>query len=225
MINYISIQEVMDDLLDNPLLENVSLERVVNYTVQFIKKIGAAKLFSEKNTELEIKDYRALLPCDFIDIIGVMTEDDKSFRSATDTFFYSRCNDTSGDLTYKLQNSVIYTNIERGKIIIAYKALELDENGFPYIPDNGSFKDALELYIERMVYRGLFAQGKINQAVYADTKRDAVFAQAQAEEDLVRMSMDEAESFTNMWNQLLTKSNEHNHQYRFTGVKEYIKTH
>ena len=43
MERYISIKVVLDNLLDNPLLQDLTLERVVNYTVDFIRKeIGRA---------------------------------------------------------------------------------------------------------------------------------------------------------------------------------------
>ena len=71
MERYISIKEVLDNLLDNPLLQNLTLERVVNYTVDFIRKVGMPKLYIEKTAKLEIKDYRALLPCDFYKVIQV----------------------------------------------------------------------------------------------------------------------------------------------------------
>ena len=54
MERYISIKEVLDNLLDNPLLQNLTLERVVNYTVDFIRKVGMPKLYIEKTAKLEI---------------------------------------------------------------------------------------------------------------------------------------------------------------------------
>lgn len=48
MIKSISIQEVMDDLLDNPLLSKLTLERVVNYAIVFMQKVGVPKLYTDK---------------------------------------------------------------------------------------------------------------------------------------------------------------------------------
>ena len=39
------------------------------YTVDFIRIIGMPPIFTEKTAELEIKDYRAALPCDFHEMI------------------------------------------------------------------------------------------------------------------------------------------------------------
>lgn len=40
MVNYISIKQVMSDLLDHPLLQDLTLERAVNYAVHFIQIVG-----------------------------------------------------------------------------------------------------------------------------------------------------------------------------------------
>ena len=37
MTKYISIRQVLDNLMDNPLLQDLSLERAVNYAVRFIQ--------------------------------------------------------------------------------------------------------------------------------------------------------------------------------------------
>ena len=54
MERYISIKEVLDNLLDNPLLQDLTLERVVNYTIDFIRKVGMPKVYIEKTANLPI---------------------------------------------------------------------------------------------------------------------------------------------------------------------------
>lgn len=48
MTKYISIRQVLDNLMDNPLLQDLSLERAVNYAVRFIQKVGMPSIFLEK---------------------------------------------------------------------------------------------------------------------------------------------------------------------------------
>ena len=55
---YITIQQILDNLLDNPLLSDLTLERVVNYTVRLMRKAGCPQLFDEKTQWITIKDYR-----------------------------------------------------------------------------------------------------------------------------------------------------------------------
>ena len=71
MVNYISIRQVLDDLLDHPLLQDLSFERVVDYTVHFLQIVGVPNEFEEKTALIDIKDYRGCLPCDYYDMIQV----------------------------------------------------------------------------------------------------------------------------------------------------------
>lgn len=113
-------------------------------------------IFIEKTTELKIENYRAMLPCDFHEIIQVRTNLEKCghyisgvFRYSTDNFHMSDKTHESPDLTYKIQGRVIYTSIKEGTIEIAYRAIAVDDEGYPLIPDKSSFSRALELYIKK----------------------------------------------------------------------------
>ena len=226
MERYISIKEVLDNLLDNPLLQDLTLERVVNYTVDFIRKVGMPKVYIEKTANLEIKEYRALLPCDFHKMIQVRTFNDgysQVFRSSTDNFHFSNDKGDSHDLTYKLQGQAIYTSMKNGIIEIAYQAIPVDCDGYPMIADNSSFREALELYITKRRYKILFDTGKIRGDVYSSTCQDYAFAVGQAQTSLIMPTIDEMESITNSWNTLIPRVTEHKMGFINNGSKEILK--
>lgn len=226
MERYISIKEVLDNLLDNPLLQNLTLERVVNYTVDFIRKVGMPKLYIEKTAKLEIKDYRALLPCDFYKVIQVRACKNgynQTFRSSTDNFHFSEDKGHSYDLTYKLQGQVIYTSIKEGTIELSYQAIPVDSDGYPMVADNSSFREALELYITKKRYKVLFDTGKIKGDVYNTTCQDYAWAVGQAQTSLIMPTIDELESITNSWNTLIPRVTEHRTGFINNGSKEILK--
>ena len=226
MERYISIKEVLDNLLDNPLLQDLTLERVVNYTIDFIRKVGMPKVYIEKIANLEVKEYRALLPCDFHKMIQVRTFKEgcsQTFRSSTDNFHFSNNNRDSHDLTYKLQGQIIYTSMKNGTIEIAYQAIPVDCDGYPMIADNSSFKEALELYITKKRYKVLFDIGKIRGDVYSSTCQDYAFAVGQAQTSLIMPTIDEMESITNSWNTLIPRVTEHRMGFINNGSKETLK--
>jgi len=102
-----------------------------------------------------------------VKLLGNCPERSKMFRYTTDSFHLEdKYHGKSIDLTYMIQNSVIFTSIEEGEIEISYQAVMTDNDGYPLIPDNGSFANALELYIKLKVFTYLFDTGKISQAVY-----------------------------------------------------------
>ena len=129
------------------------------------------------------------------------------------------------DLTYKIQNSIIYTSIKEGDIEIAYRAMRVDNEGYPLIPDDSSFIQALELYIKKKVFTILFDQGKINQAVLQNTQQEYAWAVGQARSSLSIPTIDQMESISNSWNTLVQRSAEHRRGFKTLGTKEYWRQH
>lgn len=222
MNNYISIKVVLDNILDHPLLKDVSLERAINHTINFIRIVGCPRIYTDKVVTLEVVDYRALLPDDCDEIIQVRsTHIDggyKYFRYTTDTFHLSEDKQES-DLTYKVQGNVIFTSIKEGTIDISYRAIPVDDCGYPMIPDNSSFLRALELYIKKQCFTVLFDLGKINHMVYSNVLQEYAWAVGQAQSDLIRPSIDQMQSISNMWNKLLPSKRDHDEGFINQGTK------
>lgn len=219
----------MDNILDHPMLRDVSFERAINYTQSFMRIVGCPRIFEEKVALIDIKDWRGILPCDFNDIIQVRTHSDcgeknyKVFRYATDNFHMSNNKQDSFDLTYKIQGNVIFTSMKEGTIEIAYNAFAVDSEGYPLIPDNSTFIRALELYIKKQCFTVLFDLGKINQAVYQNVCQEYAWAVGAAQNDLIRPTIDQMESITNMLNTLVWRVTEHKSGFVNSGSAEKIK--
>lgn len=228
MEKYISLKEILDNLLDHPMLREVSFERAVNYTQSFMRIVGCPKIFEEKTAIIEIEDYRGVLPCDFNEIIQVRTHNTcdnnyKVFRYSTDNFHMSDNKQDSFDLTYKIQGNVIFTSMKEGTIEIAYNAFAIDSEGYPLIPDNSAFIRALELYIKKQCFTVLFDLGQINQAVYHNVCQEYAWAVGQAQSDLIRPTIDQMQAITNSLNTLIWRTTEHNNGFVNNGSAEKIK--
>lgn len=227
MDNYISIRQILDDALDHPMLADVSFERAVNYAVQFIRIVGSPKIFVEKTEVVDVKDYRGMCPCDMHAIVQVRTHGcgdmQRVFRYSTDSFHMSENKSDSIDLTYKVQGGIIFTSMREGQIEISYRAFATDDEGYPLIPDNESFKRALELYIKKKVFTMLFDQGKLSPQIMSNTQQEYAWAVGQAQTSLIKPSIDEMEAITNMWNTLIPRVREHKRGFVNTGTKESLK--
>lgn len=229
MDKYISIKVVLDNILDHPMLRDVSFERAVNHTINFMRILGCPRMFEEKVSLVNISNWRGALPCDFNDIIQVRTHESCNrkdygvFRHTTDNFHMSDNKQNSFDLTYKIQGNVIFTSIKEGTIEIAYNAFAVDSDGYPMIPDNSSFINALELYIKKKQFNVLFDTGKISQAVYNQVCQDYAWAVGQAQSDLIRPTIDQMQSLTNSLNTLVWRVSEHKSGFVNTGSAEKIK--
>ena len=117
---YTNIRLILDKLLRNPLMADVSFETAVDYTIELIRLIGMPNVFIEKVVGLEVKDYRAALPCDFSEVIQIRTDDSvhRTLRYSTDSFHCvaeeSRPYQNE-DPTYKIQGGIIYTSFSSGR--------------------------------------------------------------------------------------------------------------
>lgn len=228
MDRYISLRQVLDDILDHPMLKDVSFERAVNHTVHFIRIVGCPRMFIEKTDIVEIKNYRGVLPCDYESIIQVRTTRDcnhnhRVFRYTTDSFHMSDDKQDSHDLTYKVQGNVIFTSMENGTIEIAYHSFAVDSDGYPLIPDNSSFITALELYIKKKEFTKLFDQGEITPAIYNNVLQEYSWYVGQAQSDLIRPSIDQMQALTNSLNTLIPRMTEHSRGFINDGSMEKLR--
>ena len=128
-------------------------------------------------------------------------------------------------MTYKIQNSVIITSIKCGKVILAYRAMETDAEGYPVIIDDANFIKALELYIKKERFTMLFDMNKISPQVYNNTLQAYTMAVAKAQSHLTQPTVDEMQSITNMWNTLIPRTTEHDNGFATLGRREYIRRH
>ena len=230
-MDYVDINVIADRLKRHPLLQDVTFDAILDYTIEFIKILGIPKVYLEKTEVIEVNDYKGKLPCDFYQIIQARTLGGDYFRESTDSFHMSPAKEREGHnyrntgVTYKIQGNFIFTSMPRCLMEIAYRALPIDEEGMPLIPDNGTYARALEYYIKLKIFEALFDQGKITPQVYANTQQQYAFAVKLASNDLVRPSLDMMESITNSWNKLLPSRRDHNNGYVMEGAKQYLRRH
>lgn len=221
---YVNIRRVIDSIMQHPLLQDITFEQVVDMTVAFMRLVGVPEMFVEKTAVLEVSKYRAALPCDYYQMVQVRSNGD-ALRYTTDSFHMSdEKNSFKTDKTYKVQGNIIYTSFAEGALEIAYRAIALDSEGYPLLPDNSSFLRALELYIKKQWFTVLFDLGKIQGAVLQNTKQEYAWAVGDCHCEFHRMSIDKAESFFNSWKSLIMKDS-HRNGFIEDGRQEYIKAH
>jgi hypothetical protein len=215
----------VDRIKRNPLLEDIPLETIIDHAIEFIKIMGVPATFIEKTAQIEIEDYRGTLPCDFYSPIQVRTDKGDYFRYSTDTFHMSNIHKSNSGITYKIQGNCIFTSMPKATIEIAYKALPMNQEGLPLIPDNGTYPRALQEYIVVECYTTLCDQGKIDPRMLANREARYTRFAGQARVDLIRPTIDQMESITNMWTRLLPSRKDHQNGYTTLGAKEFLKIH
>jgi hypothetical protein len=218
-MEYISIRQILDDLLADDMLKGLSLERAVNYAVEFIKVVGMPPIFESKVATIPIKDYRGELPCDFYEIIQVRKPKGFAYLSAEGSFLEGGKQNLS---TYHIKGRIIFTSTKDDDVEIAYRAIKVDDDGFPLIPDNGTFARALELYIQKRYFTIQFNNSKIPLNVLQNTQQEYAFYVGQAQSDLIRPNIDQMESIKNMWNTLIPKIHKHADSFKTVNSPEIL---
>lgn len=228
-----SIKVVLDKLLRDPLFNNINIEAVADYCIEFMQIVGVPDMLEEKLFEGTVEQFRCLLPNDYVETIQVLINNVPA-RYATDTFhnFYEDVKGSqpkeymppSADYSFKMAGDYIYTSIEKGKIKMVYRAIELDEEGYPTIPNDETFIRALRMYIEVAWIRTLWRAGKVSDKVYQDAQQSYAFAVGACETSMRRLDLSKAESFYNSYKTLIVRANEFYHRFRNLGTKEVLKT-
>ena len=230
-INWVKLPVILDRLLRHPLLNDLNLETAIQYTSDFIGIMGLPNVYVDKIETIDIKEYRGELPCDLISINQVrLHKNGIALRAMTDNFNAYPTHDHEGgdwgergEPSFKTQGRVIFTSIRHEKVDISYKAIMLDDDGLPLIPDNSIFLKALELYIKKEWFTILFDMGKISPAVLNNTQQEYAFKAAQCNNEFVIPSVSEMESITNVLNQLVPRVTAFRNGFKNFGDKEYIR--
>lgn len=240
----------MDNILDHPMLRDVTLEQVVRYAMKFISRHGYSNLYQEKKATVEIHDWRGLLPCDCISIKQVRDmQSGVCMRSMTDSFpnglqgkafQHGQCVDfqnnmrglyipegrlMDGEPTFKTNDRVIFTSFPEGNVEISYKSIPVDADGFPLLIDNETYLDALELYVKKQVFTIKFDQQKISLGVLQQAQQDYAVAARLLQSEMTTPSLSEMESIARMWNTMLPKVREFDKGFKELGNREYLRKH
>ena len=216
---YLSIKKILDSCLRHPLMQDLSLETAVDYTIDFMRIVGMPRMFTEKVVRITIDKYRALLPCDYYQTIQVRIPGGHALVYSTDSFHMSNKGNSS---TYKIQGNIIYTSIESGELELAYLAISTDADGYPLHPDNSSFTRALELYIKKQWFTILFDLGKITSAVLQNTQQEYAWAVGDCQSEFNRMSIDQMEAFSNSWRTMILRDHQHSSGFIGDGSRQTL---
>ena len=232
---YIRLQEVLSRILRHPLLQSVNMEQAVQYTVDFIHIFGLPDMYEDKEILVTIENFRGELPCDLISINQVKdTCSHVCLRSMTDTFLpdgYKKQRRTAGFIGYhdepafKVQNRIIFTSFENGEVRVSYKAIPVDEHGFPLILDNSVYLKALELYIKKEVFGIKFDQGELSEKVLQHTEQQYAWSAGQLQSEFSIPSESEMESICRSWTTLIQRTTDFDNGWKNLGDREYLRQH
>lgn len=245
---YTSIKRVLDDITDHPMLKDVTLEQAIRYTIRFISLHGYPKLYQDRIETVDIKDFRGLLPCDLISIIQVKDlGTGVCLRAMTDVFtpglrkkpdlmkhrqefvndmqkeYIPPMKEDISEGSFKTQGRIIFTSFPEGKIEIAYKAIPVDDDGFPLLLDNETYLNALEAYIKVKVFTVMFDLGKIQAGILSNAQTEYAWASHLLQSEMLIPSVSEMESISRYLNTMIKPVRQFDNGFKNLGNREYLR--
>lgn len=169
----ISIKNIVAKIYqDLDLNDEVDIGRLIEWCAEVISKIGVyTQLEPKPDVTIKINNYKAEIPCDLVYLNKVGYNGYQLDKGPSDTIankhnkpyyvtpravnqykieninfmFGQQYKFPTGDY-FIMQNGWFKTSFKEGDIDISYMALPMDEEGYPLVPDNESFRDALFWY-------------------------------------------------------------------------------
>lgn len=124
---------------------------------------------------------------------------------------------------YTINPPYIDTSLENGYAMIAYKAIPLDCDGYPMIPDDEDVKEAVYWYINMKMLYPQWRQGHLRDAIYEHAETEWKKKKMAAYATIMMPSHDELTTIQNTWIRLIPKMNEHSTSYQYLGTQERVK--
>jgi hypothetical protein len=216
---YTSIKQTIAKVYRDLNLEDESRwTDMVEWGAEALEQIGAFPQYVQKNDILEVEAYRASIPCDLHKVMG-LTKQREALRYNSGAFDQAQNAEDNTNIRtlshggYSMNDAYFNFNFEKGKVQIAYLAIPTDDEGFPMIPDNVSFREAIEKYIVMKLNYGRFITEQINLNTWNMIVNDWHHYCSQARGKANMPNMDQMESIKNMWNKLMPEMNEHKTQF------------
>lgn len=129
------------------------------------------------------------------------------------------------EYNYKINNSYIYTNFETGYIEIVYTGFVTDDHGFPMVPDDQRFIEAIKWSLIELIDYKKWRVGEISDKVYQDTEQKRAWYIASAISKAAVPSPDEMATLKNMMLRSIVKTNEHDSYFKYSGIGEQRYNH
>lgn len=193
--NTVSYQSIIAKVYRNLQLKDNEdiIGDILEWTGEALDFIGVYNQYGSECATIVINNYKGEKPCDFVELeqasynnypilynTGIQTPKNTSINYGYLTpYSYNQEKINNGLIvngkytlanneTFKIKNSYFQTSFEKGELNIVYTSLITDDDGFPLIPDDVSYKEALYWYI---VYKINYAQarkGEISASFYSD---------------------------------------------------------
>lgn len=201
------------------------VDDAIEFIADAVEEMKCHQGYSELFKEVDVRDYRAKLPCDAVSLLGIKYKGarlrrtgginhDKTLRKYPncEVVRLSPCNDT-----YYLNPNYIGTSIQEGCFTVYYEGLEVDCDGFPFVIDDAVYREALVWYVMReMLGRGF----KHQVFTYKDADAKWLQTYPKAQNRCKMPDVDGMEQFAQSWIGTIKSINRANEFFDEAGISK-----
>ncbi len=217
------LRKVVKDLgIDD---KELYIDDFIEWIAEGLQYIGSYYQYCEKEVSIDITDYKGELPCDFHSLIRIHDRVDNKVDSfnknliGTTTTTLNKNSHTSRD--YNITNNVITTSYQTGVVYVQYLGIPLDEEGFPMIPDNINYLDALmwKCAYQLSIKGYVFKSTQLNNFQYVESKWHRYCQQARA--NINMPDADTLERLKNIMIRFKPDLNQYHNNFNTLGKQEF----
>lgn len=227
------IRKVMRDL--KPGGDNW-ISDAVEWSGEALEAIGRGAQYEFVNDILNVKNFTTSLPIG-LNRIEMLAYDkqwrnEKQIENYTEPLAYATASfprqlftenfagfKTKSNHNFVIQGRYIKTSFEKGCIAIAYERMALDEKGWPLMPDDVSFKQAIYWYIVMKMMEGGMNHPHLN---YLSVRQIWLHYAGQASDNAAMPDIPQMENFLNQWVSLIPNISERDTMFEHLGAREDI---
>jgi|TARA_R110001606_G_scaffold220542_2_gene368382 hypothetical protein len=242
---FISIKEIIEGVYrDTAINEELDIWDVIEWGGEALELIGAGLQYEELIAEVCVKEHRGALPCN-LHLLDSISLNGNPLKLCTGTFGAISSTPTSTNLNtidgkevdtknfpmkgsnagsmsdcYYVNDNFIVTSFASACILLAFRGIKVDDEGYPMVPDHVSYKKALKSYITMMLDRIEWRKGSTPESHYRDSQRDWEWYVKQARGAANMPNLDMMDNIKNQWVKLKPSQTAHNTFYTDLGNPE-----
>lgn len=174
---------------------------IIEWMGEALEYIGSYPQLELKNEEVVISSFKGVLPTDFVQMQQVVYE--KEVIDYNPTTFLPETEDSPSidnrkTHSWAINEGYIITSLEEGTFTISYLAIPTDDDGYPLMPDNQYFKEALFWYCtQRLIMRGY--KPKVEQITFEYARNEWQYYCTAARNKANFPDLSEYERFKDAW--------------------------
>ena len=250
---YASIHSVIEKIYrDYDHQEELDIWDIIEWAAEALEFIGAGQQYENYVAELAIVNSMSILPCNFhsqphaayngrplslatgafapMSIASPDTSKNtiNGVQVSANNFPSTENSATSlqGGLlpnTFYIRDGVFVTNIPEGTVVLEYRGIKVDKDGYPMIPDLQSYREAVAKYCQMKIDHQDFRRKRITGEIYAESKSDWQWYCGQARGAANMPNLAYAEAIKNQWVKLRPNQNSASSFYSDLSTREMRK--